>query len=273
MRKTLMLLAVALPLQGYTASSFMTDASDLWWNPDESGWGVNVIQQSNVLFATFFVYGSDSRARWYVAPDTRCPGTPADMQMVCSGPLYETAGPVVTSGTFNPSAVTRRQVGTFTFLYSRSNSAIISYTVDGSVTSKTVRRQTWAAVDITGEFHLNRVLRTHMCGGPNRGNEPSISEHGTMSVTQSGGSIQIQVRPVAPATLACTYAGTLSQEGRMSAVEGTFACNDASSGSFSLREIEVSKWGFIGRISTMAAGCNRHGHFGGTRVTVEELPS
>lgn len=273
MRKLIAALAILVPLPGTGASSFMADASDLWWNSSESGWGVNIIQQSNVLFATFFVYGSDSRARWYVAPDTRCPGTPSDMQMVCSGPLYETTGPMVTSGAFNAGAVTRRQVGTFTFLYSRNNSGIVSYTVDGATTSKDVRRQTWAAVDITGEFYLNRVLRTHLCGGPNRGNEPSINEPGIMTVSQSGNAVQIQVRPVAPATLACTYTGNLSQEGRMSAVEGTFTCNDATTGSFNLREIEVSKWGFIGRISTIVAGCNRHGHFGGARVTVEEAPS
>ena len=274
MRKILLALGLAFPLPALAASSFMPDASDLWWNSSESGWGVNVIQQSNVLFATFFVYGPDSRARWYVAPDTRCPGAPADVQMVCSGPLYETTGPVVTSAAFDPSAVNRRQVGTFTFVYSRPNGAIISYTVDGAVTSKSVRRQTWAAADITGEFHLNRVLRTHRCGGvPNRGDEPSINEPGVMTVTQSGQTIQVATRPVAPATLACTYTGTLSQEGRMSRVEGTYSCNDGTSAPFTLSEIEVSKWGFIGRISTFMPGCFRHGHFGGTRVTVEELPS
>ena len=26
-----------------------TDLSDLWWNPNESGWGVNVAQQAEVL--------------------------------------------------------------------------------------------------------------------------------------------------------------------------------------------------------------------------------
>src|SRR5258705_1327553 len=164
MRRFLFALSLSIPLHAFAASSFMPDASDLWWNSNESGWGVNIIQQANVLFATFFVYGSDARPRWFVAPDTRCPGTPTDMQMVCAGALYETTGPLVTSGTFNASAVTRRQVGTFTFLYSRQNSGIVSYTVDGLVTSKDVRRQTWAAVDITGEFYLNRVLRTHLCG-------------------------------------------------------------------------------------------------------------
>lgn len=273
MRRLFAAVAIAFPVPGLAASSFSPDASDLWWNSNESGWGVNIVQQANVLFATFFVYGPDSRARWYVAPDTRCPGAPADVQMVCSGPLYETTGPVVTSGPFDPSAVTRRQVGTFTFLYSRPNAAIISYSVDGAVTSKNVRRQTWAAADISGEFHLNRVLRTHRCGGPNTGNEPSINEPAIMTVAQSGATIQVTTRPVAPASLACTYTGNLSQEGRMSRVEGTFTCNDGSSGPFTLSEIEVSKWGFIGRISTTTSGCFRHGHFGGTRVAVEELPS
>lgn len=274
MRRLFATLALMLPLPGLAASSFSPDASDLWWNSSESGWGVNIIQQANVLFATFFVYGPDSRARWYVAPDTRCPGAPADMEMVCSGPLYETTGPVVTTASFNPAAVTRRQVGTFTFVYSRPNSAIVTYTVDGSGTSKPVRRQTWAANDITGEFHLNRVLRTHRCGGvPNTGNEPSINEPGIMTVTRTGEQVRVTTRPVAPSTLACTYTGTFSQEGRMGRVEGTFSCNDGSSAPFTLSEIEVSKWGFIGRLSTFMPGCFRHGHFGGTRATVEELPS
>src|SRR5215831_3630119 len=30
--------------------------SDLWWNPAESGWGVNLQQQGNILFATWFTY-------------------------------------------------------------------------------------------------------------------------------------------------------------------------------------------------------------------------
>jgi len=104
-------LALLLPLTSLAANPFTPDASDLWWNPAESGWGVNIIQQSDVLFATFFLYAPDGRARWYVASEMRCPHVPTDFAMECGGTLYETTGPVVGPG-FNADAVTRRAVGT-----------------------------------------------------------------------------------------------------------------------------------------------------------------
>jgi hypothetical protein len=92
MRKFGVCLALLLPLPAFGANPFSPDASDLWWNSAESGWGVNIVQQSNILFATFFLYGPDARARWYVAPGMRCPNTPTDQLMICAGTLYETTG-------------------------------------------------------------------------------------------------------------------------------------------------------------------------------------
>jgi hypothetical protein len=53
-------------------TSFSADLTDLWWNESESGWGVNVIQQQDTLFLTFFVYGPDNAPTWYSASDVRC---------------------------------------------------------------------------------------------------------------------------------------------------------------------------------------------------------
>jgi len=41
------------------AQSLGTAFSDLWWNPAESGWGVTVDHQQDVMFLTFFIYRSD----------------------------------------------------------------------------------------------------------------------------------------------------------------------------------------------------------------------
>ena len=38
MRKFFAAVALAFPLPGLAASSFSPDASDLWWNSNESGW-------------------------------------------------------------------------------------------------------------------------------------------------------------------------------------------------------------------------------------------
>ena len=38
-----------------------TDTSDLWWITVESGWGTQLVQQQLTIFATKFVYGTDSQ--------------------------------------------------------------------------------------------------------------------------------------------------------------------------------------------------------------------
>ena len=267
------LLAAFVPGAFAAVSYYQPDASDLWWNPAESGWGVNMIMQYDTIFATFFIYGPDGKAKWYTASDMKSQGAPADMPQHFSGRLYETTGPMVTNAPYSPSAVMRRDVGQVDFEYIRPNGGYITYTIDGVTVSKQIRRQTWATADITGEFYLNRVLRPHLCNGPNTGREPSLNEPGVMMVTRSGDAVQIAVRPVAPSTLSCTYTGTASQSGRMAGVTGTYSCNDASSGNFTLSEIQVSDWGFIGRMSMKIGSCYWGGHFGGTRTTVFESPS
>jgi len=48
-------------------SAFATDFTDIWFSPQESGWGVNVVQSDNFLFLTFFIYGADKQPTWYTA--------------------------------------------------------------------------------------------------------------------------------------------------------------------------------------------------------------
>ncbi len=48
------------------ASSYSSE-SDMWWNPDESGWGVNVILQKDMGYIAFFVYDSAQNPVWYTS--------------------------------------------------------------------------------------------------------------------------------------------------------------------------------------------------------------
>ena len=102
-------LAFAIPAH---ATPYSTDYSDLWWvGPAEDGWGVNFIQQGDIIFATFFVYGPDSTARWFVAPAMRPTGTQPSTGHRFSGDLYQTTGPWF-GGTFDPTQVAGSVVGT-----------------------------------------------------------------------------------------------------------------------------------------------------------------
>ncbi len=121
------------------------DATDLWINPDESGWGLNIFHQGDTLFGSLFVYGPDGQPKWYTASGL------ASGPFVFSGPLTEATGPWF-GGSFNPGAVTRRSVGTMTFTL-RDADATVSYSVDGTQVSKRVVRFSMRPIDVGGAYY------------------------------------------------------------------------------------------------------------------------
>ena len=53
-----------------SAQAAATDYSDIWFNPAEAGWGMNLVQSDNFMFLTFFIYGSDSKPTWFTGQVT-----------------------------------------------------------------------------------------------------------------------------------------------------------------------------------------------------------
>lgn len=114
--------------------------TDLWWNPNESGWGLNVVQHaSGIIFATWFTYDADQTPAWYVVPNgqwTRDSGRP----LRYIGPIYRTLGPPVAES-FDPSRVTRVLVGEAEFTFSGWDYLLAKLTVDGRTITKELQRQ------------------------------------------------------------------------------------------------------------------------------------
>jgi hypothetical protein len=113
------------------------DYTDMWWNPQESGWGLNVIQHaSHIIFAVWFTYDSDGNRTWFVLPSGSwsSPNT-------YSGTLYQTSGPPANSASFNASSVHVTPVGSGTFTFSDANNGTWSYSVNGVSGTKTITRQ------------------------------------------------------------------------------------------------------------------------------------
>lgn len=116
---------------------------DLWWRSppaSESGWGVNVTHQGDIIFATWFTYGADGSGMWLVMSDGRrtAPNT-------YTGALYRTTGPAFNAVPWDPSQVAVTQVGTGTFTFSDANSGMFAYTVDGVSQSKPITRQVFSS--------------------------------------------------------------------------------------------------------------------------------
>jgi hypothetical protein len=265
MRLSAPLLAFSLlfPCAALAATPFSTDASDLWWNPDESGWGINLVQQGNIIFATLYVYGADGRARWFVASDMQAQQVPSDQPYNFTGTLYETMGPVF-SAAFNPGAVTRRAVGNIAFEYAPPATGRLTYSIDGAAVTKQVRRQTWRANDLAGTYRGYRITKTLNCAS---GSSFTTTRQADVTVTHIGNSVTMTQQDNLPN---CTFSGTYSQDGHLGNVTGTYTCSDNTSGPFALTGIEVGVRGYLGRFSGTDAGCQIYGHMGGVRSDVRD---
>jgi len=115
-----------------------TNYTDLWWaSPagSESGWGVNLTQEGNTIFATWFTYDLDGTPMWLsaTAPSTASGGY--------SGTLYRTTGPAFNALPFNPANVALTPVGTATFTFSDGNDGVFAYVVNGIAQSKNITRE------------------------------------------------------------------------------------------------------------------------------------
>jgi len=111
-----------------------TNYQDVWWVPNgaESGWGLMLSQQGNVIFAAWFTYDSDGKPTWLsVTAVNSAPG-------VYSGDLIRTTGPPF--GTYDASLIARTTVGTATFAFANGLAGTFNYTVNGIQQQKQIAR-------------------------------------------------------------------------------------------------------------------------------------
>jgi hypothetical protein len=98
-----------------------------WRSPAglESGWGVNLAHQGNVIFATWFTYDLTGKPWWLaVVAERKGP-------RVYSGDLFTTVGPPFSAVPFDPALVTETTVGTATFTFTDDDNGTFDYTVNG----------------------------------------------------------------------------------------------------------------------------------------------
>jgi photosystem II stability/assembly factor-like uncharacterized protein len=109
-------------------------ASDLWWNPAQSGWGLSITRHaSGQVFAVWFAYDSNGDPIWRVMPG----GTWVDARTF-SATIYETHGPPLFSGPpFDPSKVSSNPVGQATLVFDDPSNAVFRYQLDTGLAGET----------------------------------------------------------------------------------------------------------------------------------------
>jgi hypothetical protein len=256
MRRGITLCCLLLGLGSAIASASTTtsDITDMWWNPAESGWGVNVILQQDVAFLTFFVYDAARNPVWYTSDAHRSPST-----FTWTGKLYATAGPWF-GGPFTPSSVNVREAGSVTFTASNLNQATLTYTVDGVSVTKAVQRQTWAAENYTGGYGGGYSVRQQNCSPPAQDGLDEVL--GALGITHDGTQLSASL---VTTTGSCNFAGTYGQTGKLGQVQGTYSCTNGVQGTFTLSELMPTISGFTGRMTGANQYCQFSGFFGGLR--------
>jgi hypothetical protein len=116
--------------------------TSLWWNPSESGWGLNLNQQGSTLFATLFTYDASRAPMWLVMSG----GTLQADGVSFTGDLYRTTGPAFNANPFIPiGAANVTRVGTMTVSFGHANAGVLSYTVNGVSVTKNIQRQVYGS--------------------------------------------------------------------------------------------------------------------------------
>lgn len=235
------------------ANTWGTDMSDMWWIPSESGWGANIAHQRGVVFMTLYVYGADSRIRWYAATYMQSRGNTDPFAF--DGAFYEFTGPFFGAATFDPLDVGVRQVGLASLAFGSVGQGTLTYSIDGVAVTKQIERQTFRENNLAGTYlgHLSNSV-----AGCASGNGLRYESGAATVIHEIDNSISISTALDAGRT--CSYAGTYSQSGRLGEIVGSVACSDGRSGSFQITEIEAGYLGYMGRYSaSLGASCTESG--------------
>ena len=137
-----------LPTCVYSAQPDFSTASnyqDLWWatpGGSEAGWGINLTQQGDTIFATWFTYDHDGAPMWLVATAPRtAAGTFAGTLLRLTGPPFSTS-PFPPLG--SPGGAVSSAVGTVTFTFADGGNGTFAYTVNGVTQSRQITRELFA---------------------------------------------------------------------------------------------------------------------------------
>jgi hypothetical protein len=259
------LVAVALAASSLAApvraTAFSTDQSDLWWDPNESGWGIQLVQRADNIAASMYVYDPAGNPTFYYSSMDWVSNS--NGVLVWSGDLYVNTGPWFGTVPFNPAAVAPVKVGTMTWRTQSVNAGTLTYSVNGVNVTKNLQRFLTRYDDFSGTYGAFVHADVKGCSDP-AGNGTFEAATLFIQITQSGQAVTIANGGT---NGNCSYVGNLTQAGQFGQIDGDYSCSTGETGTFTVFELSVNRSGISGRISTQSSnlGCQSTGWFGGGR--------
>ena len=230
---------------------------DLWWNKSESGWGVNIAQQADILFATWFIYGPNRDPYWVVMPGSTRLSTGAN---VYQGTLYQTRGTHYPSVPFVPlTGMDVTPVGSATFDFTDTKSGTLTYTINNQTVIKQIERQFIAKLSPSGTFYGGFYKSATGCTNDTlNGSRQSNSIY----VLSSGANSSLTINEIGGDN--CRFTGSFTQYGSLFEGTGTYTCLGAT-GSWTGSEGRLMDANFSMKLSLTQSGetCTIAGSIGG----------
>ena len=244
-------LLITLFLLSASAQAAATDYTDIWYNPQESGWGVNVVQSDSFMFLTFFIYDVNSNPTWFVGQIAQ------DASSNFNGTLYSTTGTYYLApwaGDFVTAA------GTVSFQPINAYTAKLVYTVNGVGTvNKTIQRQPLTPSALSGNYTGGLVLSQAQCANSGTG---TITVN--LSVTQPLNNVGATSIGMARADgVTCNFTGQLTSWGKVYQMQqGTYTCSNGRNTTANVDELGLTAHGIGGNWSALVeGGCVETGIF------------
>lgn len=253
----LAVLALASPAFG---TAFSTDNSDLYIATNEDGWGVELVQRADVIFATVYTYDAQHLPIFYTAT-LFFAGTNASGNAIWTGDTYVTQGSWF-GAPFDHSQLVYRKVGTMTYITQFIESGALTFTVDGVTVSKQINRLTFRLDNYAGTYLGVYRLVASGCADPS--NNGTFYFPSAFTVTQAANALSIVANDSQGGT--CTFSGDYTQSGQFGQTRGSFTCASGINGGHLIFEMNVTPGDFRGRIlGSDNLGCTLNGNLSGIR--------
>lgn len=201
------LLAVLFLVSTATASA--ASYTDVYFDIDEPGWGVFVVQSETIQFLAFFIYDFAGRPTWYTA------------QLMDDGTGNYTGSLYASNGTFfgDPwQGYTIQTAGTASFRPIDAFHATLAYSVtSGPSVSKTIQRQTLGAFNMNGNYSGSVAGAVSGCTNP-ADNIASLGGRFNLALSQPSDMAATLTFTFVDATysgMVCTLSGPLTHYGLM----------------------------------------------------------
>ena len=140
---------------------------DWWWNPTQSGMGLNVGQQNDTIFVAWFNYGDDTKASFLTMGGVLSGNT-------LTGTLFRGTGPVP-GPNYNPALVKQTAVGTATLTFNSNTDATLTYSYDNKSGSMALQRFSFASPNLNQTWKAIDSLALSGCANPSVNGELTVT--------------------------------------------------------------------------------------------------